>query len=430
MNILNIADNAVLFVNMILYMPVSYFFYKILCCTLPKRDGRVWSILIFGSGIFISSMVIRANDMFNITLDLIWLTALMLVCFKGKIMARLSAVTIIYPLIIAQNFLVSELSRCLWLMSGRALWVNIVTDLMEPVFHLGIWYLICKAFQKHVSPASRLFNDKTWALLGCVCLASLVSITVCLFYAPQETVKIWPCALACMATNIGSIYLAGYFVNSIQMEMEQRNLKLRQDYYEELEKNQAELRKFRHDMNNHFLVMRDLFETGDKETAKEYLKEVEAQITPASRVFCPNSIVNAVLNAKYNLAVSHNIDCFFHIDLPEITAIDPVSLCSIVANTLDNAIEASVKIPDPENRRISVKARIAENGFFSYEVTNAKVNPVRMKKERYLSDKGNHFFHGLGIANLREIVDKYEGMLDISYTENTFSVVILIGNVL
>lgn len=183
-------------------------------------------------------------------------------------------------------------------------------------------------------------------------------------------------------------------------------------------------------MNNHFLVMRDLFETGDKETAKEYLKEVEAQITPASRVFCPNSIVNAVLNAKYNLAVSHNIDCFFHIDLPEITAIDPVSLCSIVANTLDNAIEASVKIPDPENRRISVKARIAENGFFSYEVTNAKVNPVRMKKERYLSDKGNHFFHGLGIANLREIVDKYEGMLDISYTENTFSVVILIGNVL
>lgn len=424
------ADNFALLANMILYLPVSCFFCRILCCIFPRREGRLWSVLIFGSGIFVSSMVIRANDIFNITLDLIWLTALMLVCFKGKIIAKLSASAIIYPLIIAQNFLVSEFSRCLWLLSGRTVLANIVTDMMEPVIHLGIWYLIYKAFKKNMSEASRLFNDKTWGLLGCVCLASLVSITVCLYYAPEETAKIWLCAFACMATNIGSIYLAGYFVSSIRRDMEQRNLKLQQDYYKELEKNQAEIRKLRHDMNNHLLIMRDLFDTGDKETAEKYLKEVERQITPASRIFCPDSIVNAVLNAKYNLAVSHGIDCFFHIDLPEIVAIDSVSLCSIISNTLDNAIEASVKIPDPENRRISVKARIAENGFFSYEVMNAKINPVRMKKDSYLSDKENHSSHGLGISNVREAVDRYEGMLDISYTDDTFSVVILIGNAL
>lgn len=128
--------------------------------------------------------------------------------------------------------------------------------------------------------------------------------------------------------------------------------------------------------------------------------------------------------------MSHGIDCFFHIDLPEIVAVDSVSLCSIISNTLDNAIEASVKIPDPENRRIAVKARIAENGFFSYEVTNAKINPVCMRKGRYLSDKENHASHGLGISNVREAVERYEGMLDISYTDDTFSVVILIGNAL
>lgn len=68
------------------------------------------------------------------------------------------------------------------------------------------------------------------------------------------TSKVWLCAFACMATNIGSIYLAGYFVSSIRRDMEQRNLKLQQDYYKELEKNQAEIRKLRHDMNNHLFM--------------------------------------------------------------------------------------------------------------------------------------------------------------------------------
>ena len=65
-----------------------------------------------------------------------------------------------------------------------------------------------------------------------------------------------------MATNIGSLYLAGYFVNTIQQEMEQDNLKLQRVYYEELERNQTEIRRFRHDMNHHLLVIRDLFDRG------------------------------------------------------------------------------------------------------------------------------------------------------------------------
>ncbi|WP_417853780.1 GHKL domain-containing protein, partial [[Clostridium] scindens] len=34
--------------------------------------------------------------------------------------------------------------------------------------------------------------------------------------------------------------------------------------------------------------------------------------------------------------------------------------------------------------------------------------------------------HGLGIRNIREIIDRYNGTLDISYTEDTFTVTMLI----
>ena len=212
--------------------------------------------------------------------------------------------------------------------------------------------------------------------------------------------------------------------------MEHKNLILQKSYYEKLEQNQAEIRRFRHDMNNHLSTVRSLFDSGNLKDAGDYLRELETQMTVHTRVFCKNSIVNAVLNAKYNLAQEHGIDSFFHIDLDRLAGMDSVSLCSLFSNTLDNAIEASLRIPDPKERRMSVKARVTENGYFTCEVTNAKKNRILLdEKGQIQSDKGDLTIHGFGLSNVREIVEKYDGTMDISYTEDIFTVTILIENV-
>lgn len=159
------------------------------------------------------------------------------------------------------------------------------------------------------------------------------------------------------------------------------------------------------------------------------MEEIETRLAARTRVFCKNSIINAVLNAKYNLALEQGINVFFHIDLDRLIGLDPISLCCLFSNTLDNAVEASVKIPDLKKRRISLKARVTENGYFTFEITNTKANAVREHKGRLVSDKEDSDTHGLGLANVREMVEKYSGTLDISYTETTFTVTVLIGNV-
>ena len=421
-------ENAVRIINMVQYIIMSVFFCRMLCCFLPKKEGYLMDILIFISGVFIPSMVIDPNDMFNVTLAFIWMLLLMLFCFKGSVISKLSVTAVIYPLIIALNLLISEFSLRLWLAGGKSFLLDMTVSIADGLIHILFWYFIYRTFVSKVRQASRLYSQNTWILLGIICLASLVSITVCTYYTPEETYKIWPCAVACMVTNIGSLYLAEYFVNTIRHEMEQNSLKLQRVYYEELERNQAEIRRFRHDMNHHLLIIRDLFDQGDKEAAHAYFQELESQIAPQNRCFCKNSVLNAVLNSKYNKAADSSIDCFFRIDLPEVTAIDQVSLCSIFANTLDNAIEACLKIPEPEKRKISLKARIAENGFFSYEIKNAKINAVTVEKGKYISDKKNRSEHGVGLTSLQRTVEKYNGTLRISYDETSFTVVILIGN--
>lgn len=422
--------DIIMYISNLLYFVQGLLIFRILSYFAKKRDGKIWNVVIYLSCAMLSSMIIYPNDLTNVIIDLIWFTALMLTAFYGSVWQRLAAVAVLYPLILSQNFFVMDFFGVFGNWLGWSLALDIFCTVADPVSHLLIWYGIYRLFENNLDQTRQLFGDKIWILLDAVCLASLVSITTCILLAPKETYKMWPAAFACFATNLGCIALAKYFITSIRQNMERKNLILQKSYYEKLEQNQAEIRRFRHDMNNHLSTVRSLFDSGNLKDAGDYLRELETQMTVHTRVFCKNSIVNAVLNAKYNLAQEQGIDSFFHIDLDRLAGMDSVSLCSLFSNTLDNAIEASLRIPDPKERRMSVKARVTENGYFTFEVTNAKKNRILLdEKGQIQSDKGDSTIHGFGLSNVREIVEKYDGTMDISYTEDIFTVTILIENV-
>lgn len=422
--------DIIMYISNLLYFVQGLLIFRILSYFAKKRDGKIWNVVIYLSCAILSSMIIYSNDLTNVIIDLIWFTALMLTAFYGSVWQRLAAVAVLYPLILSQNFFVMDFFGVFGNWLGWSLALDIFCTVADPVSHLLIWYGIYRLFENNLDQTRQLFGDKIWILLDAVCLASLVSITTCILLAPKETYKMWPAVFACFATNLGCIALAKYFITSIRQNMERKNLILQKSYYEKLEQNQAEIRRFRHDMNNHLSTVRSLFDSGNLKDAGDYLRELETQMTVHTRVFCKNSIVNAVLNAKYNLAQEHGIDSFFHIDLDRLAGMDSVSLCSLFSNTLDNAIEASLRIPDPKERRMSVKARVTENGYFTCEVTNAKKNRILLdEKGQIQSDKGDLTIHGFGLSNVREIVEKYDGTMDISYTEDIFTVTILIENV-
>lgn len=422
--------DIIMYISNLLYFVQGLLIFRILSYFAKKRDGKIWNVVIYLSCAMLSSMIIYPNDLTNVIIDLIWFTALMLTAFYGSVWQRLAAVAVLYPLILSQNFFVMDFFGAFGNWLGWSPALDIFCTVADPVSHLLIWYGIYRLFENNLDQTRQLFGDKIWILLDVVCLASLVSITTCILLAPKETYKMWPAAFACFATNLGCIALAKYFITSIRQNMERKNLILQKSYYEKLEQNQAEIRRFRHDMNNHLSTVRSLFDSGNLKDAGDYLRELETQMTVHTRVFCKNSIVNAVLNAKYNLAQEQGIDSFFHIDLDRLAGMDSVSLCSLFSNTLDNAIEASLRIPDPKERRMSVKARVTENGYFTCEVTNAKKNRILLdEKGQIQSDKGDLTVHGFGLSNVREIVEKYDGTMDISYTEDIFTVTILIENV-
>ncbi len=414
-------------IGRLIMLAEGYFLYRILGCLMKSRE----SIIIQGIGIIIyggmASINIYPNDPVNITYVFPMFFLANCFVFRSGWLIRFSSIMLFYPIIIAVNFIQGELfGNIILLFFGEGTVGNNVFYNLSFIFPTAFWLFYWRRLRERLRGICELLDQTSWILLDIICLASMAAIYSGIYFTPRESYKIIPCMIACAVTNMGSIRLASDLADRVRGEMERKNLRMRQDYYEELENSQLQLRRFRHDMKNHFAAAEGLLSEGKTEQAREYFEQLSGHMETRNRRFCKNEIVNAVLNVKYNAALCNDIDCFFHISIDGMTGLDNISLCTVFANTLDNALEACMKIEKTKERRLSVKARYTENGYFSYEITNTKMNEVREKRGRFFTDKENTKSHGLGISSVQEIVDRYNGTMEISYTEKEFSVVILI----
>lgn len=407
----------------------GFYFLRCLDCCLERRKGKLLFFITWIVCSAIASFVIFPQDATNITGIFLLFLLLNLVLYHGKWIIKLSMILILLPISAALNLLVMDIGGYLFFLyftEQDALENTIFSTLFYSIAVI-FWIVFYRLFHKNLTEIRNTFTTRAWYMISIICAASFVGIFTCVYFSPDTTWYIWPCTFACIITNVGSIRLAAYLADGIHADLERKNLQLQKNYYEELEQNQKQIRKFRHDMNNHLSVVGYLLQKGELQKARDYFDKISVYMQTANRKFCENSVVNAVLNAKYNLMTDAKIDGFFHISIDKLLFIDDVSLCTLFANTLDNAIEACQKIEAPDRRKLELKCRYTENGYFSLELINSKINEIVVQKNQYISDKEDKSAHGIGISSIRDIFEKYEGTLDISYDDTSFKVVILIG---
>ena len=407
----------------------GFYFLRCLDCCLERRKGKLLFFITWIVCSAIASFVIFPQDATNITGIFLLFLLLNLVLYHGKWIIKLSMILILLPISAALNLLVMDIGGYLFFLyftEQDALENTIFSTLFYSIAVI-FWIVFYRLFHKNLTEIRNTFTTRAWYMISIICAASFVGIFTCVYFSPDTTWYIWPCTFACIITNVGSIRLAAYLADGIHADLERKNLQLQKNYYEELEQNQKQIRKFRHDMNNHLSVVGYILQKGELQKARDYFDKISVYMQTANRKFCENSVVNAVLNAKYNLMTDAKIDGFFHISIDKLLFIDDVSLCTLFANTLDNAIEACQKIEAPDRRKLELKCRYTENGYFSLELINSKINEIVVQKNQYISDKEDKSAHGIGISSIRDIVEKYEGTLDISYDDTSFKVVILIG---
>ncbi|WOF23555.1 GHKL domain-containing protein [Microbacterium betulae] len=220
-------------------------------------------------------------------------------------------------------------------------------------------------------------------------------------------------------------YIALYVQHEIRREMRTRRdaeamsrlLQSQHDQYEISRRAIDEVNRKHHDMKHHLDALRA--ET-DPRTRARMLDDLEGSIRDyGAQVRTGNRVLDAVLTAKRMRAREDGVEVSYVVDGGLLDFMDPLDVTSVLGNALDNAIEATRRVPDADERLVRV-ALFAQDGFVMLRVENTFDGVVRRADDRIVSRK-DETGHGYGLRNIEAAVEKYGGSVSIGADERWFS---------
>ncbi len=200
-------------------------------------------------------------------------------------------------------------------------------------------------------------------------------------------------------------------------------LAMQASHFEKVRASDVELRRLRHDMQNHVLCMNELCRQKQYDELSQYLNSLSDRVDEISSVVrTGNEIADAVINEKTSNAAEFKIQINVDGNFREIH-IPAIDLCTILSNLFDNAIEAAKKLDEAE-RKISISTGSTGNFIFlSFKNNTAAYVEISDKTQTSKADRINH---GWGIENVRRAVGRCGGEIkfDCVMEENNYVFVV------
>ena len=182
------------------------------------------------------------------------------------------------------------------------------------------------------------------------------------------------------------------------------------------------IRQVKHDLKNHFVVMRGHLNGGDLESCMKYLSKLDETVeNMGNMIQSGNSVIDYLINSK--LSNLDGVEVLISGYVGNYTDIEDVDLACILGNILDNAVEAQKAVVSEKriellflqkksNRVIICKNKIKES--------------VLQNNQKLKSTKESPELHGIGHQIVESTVKKYNGLIDYFEKDDMFGVQIIL----
>ncbi len=218
-----------------------------------------------------------------------------------------------------------------------------------------------------------------------------------------------------------------FFSKSLDKKIASYQQELIETHYREVDNMYHQMRGWRHDYRNHIQTLKAYAASKDLDAIKHYLDLLDHDLTTVDTVIkTGNPMTDAILNSKISLAKSKHIQVIADAHIPVKLKSSEIDLCCIIGNLFDNAIEASLKLPE-EQRIIRVYMDMKNTQLY-ISFTNFTAGK-KLKKEGKLfrSTKGEG--HGFGLVRIDAIVERLEGYISRNSEDGAFTTEILLPQV-
>jgi sensor histidine kinase regulating citrate/malate metabolism len=209
----------------------------------------------------------------------------------------------------------------------------------------------------------------------------------------------------------------------VENNMLQVQLKEQEHQLEQMQESMDQVHAVRHDMKNFLLNYQILLQEGRiQEVQDDLSKMLGERLYAGEQIYTSHKMINALLRYKTALAKKNQISVQTRV------IIDPkyenLELLVALSNVIDNAIEAELHNP-ADTRSISIDI-IQSRDSLSILAKNRITASILTVNPHLSSTKKDSKPHGIGLKNVRKIVESQDGLLDFFEEGEMFCVHIYI----
>ena len=195
------------------------------------------------------------------------------------------------------------------------------------------------------------------------------------------------------------------------------------DNYHSLEEKLRQSAALRHEFVHRLAALDALYQEGKLEELGRSLASWRAQSSGTVQLrYTEHTAVNAILQDAAGRAERADIRFEAAAAIPAQVPIPDEDLCALLMNLLDNALEGAAGTPEGAERFIRLRITL-RNGFLGVFCANSYGGTVRTDPSgRLRTIKTDEAAHGFGLGQMRAVAEKYQSILDVSYTDTVFTV--------
>jgi sensor histidine kinase regulating citrate/malate metabolism len=176
-------------------------------------------------------------------------------------------------------------------------------------------------------------------------------------------------------------------------------------------------RRKMHDYKNQLGTIQTLIKSNDIQSAIDFTEQLTESISvDMSAINTNHAVINAVLNQKFRSMQEKNISMIFKVgDLHEVK-LKEEEIVILLSNLLDNAIKASEKVQRQRGRAVIHLKLVYEDDKMILAIRNPVIEKVEIIDDMVVTKENDG--HGIGLLNVKAVVDKYEGDMVLSCDDN------------
>lgn len=180
---------------------------------------------------------------------------------------------------------------------------------------------------------------------------------------------------------------------------------------------------YRHDLSHYIADVKVLIESGNTEEALRALGSLTDRDQDISVPrYCDNATVNAILVYYIQKAENEGITVETDCKLPEKLPMEASELAMVLANAIENAINACGRLSKDSNRFITIK--IVSSPQLALEISNSYTGHIMFDRNGLpISTQPGH---GLGIKSIAAFVERHNGIIEYRADDSLFRLRLLV----